>query len=102
MCVCVFQVIPTYYATFTLSCIIAAAVVYREFEGLSFGKIVLFFIGLVTYTFAKTKKCRVGGMGYAGGFFIVLLASGSKSELRSAYLRTYATHALQVAERATA
>ncbi len=56
VCLYVLQVIPTYYATFTLSCIIAAAVVYREFEGLSFGKIMLFFIGLVTYTFAKTKK----------------------------------------------
>ena len=40
------QVIPTYYATFTLSCIIGAAIVYREFEGLTFGQLFLFFIGL--------------------------------------------------------
>ena len=39
-------VIPTYYATFTLSCIIGAAVVYREFEGLPFGSILLFFVGV--------------------------------------------------------
>jgi len=39
-------VIPTYYATFTLSCIIGAAVVYREFEGLSAGSLMLFFLGL--------------------------------------------------------
>ena len=38
--------IPTYYATFTLSCIIGAAIVYREFEGLTFGQLCLFFIGL--------------------------------------------------------
>ena len=40
------QVIPTYYATFTLSCIIGAAVVYREFEGLAFRQLFLFFLGL--------------------------------------------------------
>jgi len=39
-------VIPTYYATFTLSCIIGAAVVYREFEGLSASSLMLFFLGL--------------------------------------------------------
>ena len=26
------KVIPTYYATFTLACIVGAAIVYREFE----------------------------------------------------------------------
>lgn len=41
------QVIPTYYATFTLSCIIGAAVVYREFEGLSYDKIFLFMLGVL-------------------------------------------------------
>ena len=69
MCLYVFQVIPTYYATFTLSCIIAAAVVYREFEGLSFGKIVIFFIGLVTYTFAKSKKMPCEWYGVCWRFF---------------------------------
>ena len=41
------KVIPTYYATFTLMCIIGAAVVYREFEGASFSAIALFFVGVV-------------------------------------------------------
>jgi len=39
------KVIPTYYATFTLCCIVGAAVVYREFEGASFGSIIVFFFG---------------------------------------------------------
>ncbi|EKX36461.1 hypothetical protein GUITHDRAFT_165739 [Guillardia theta CCMP2712] len=41
------KVIPTYYATFTLACIIGAAVVYKEFEGLTVRQLSLFFLGLV-------------------------------------------------------
>jgi len=41
------KVIPTYYATFTLACIIGAAIVYREFEGASFGAIALFTLGVM-------------------------------------------------------
>jgi len=41
------KVIPTYYATFTLACIIGAAIVYREFEGASMGAILLFTLGVM-------------------------------------------------------
>eukprot|EP00284_Hemiselmis_tepida_P018552 CAMPEP_0174929194 /NCGR_PEP_ID=MMETSP1355-20121228/27071_1 /TAXON_ID=464990 /ORGANISM="Hemiselmis tepida, Strain CCMP443" /LENGTH=412 /DNA_ID=CAMNT_0016175385 /DNA_START=303 /DNA_END=1537 /DNA_ORIENTATION=- len=46
------KVIPTYYATFTLCCIVGAAVVYREFEGASAASILTFFLG-----------CFVAGVG---------------------------------------
>eukprot|EP00960_Hanusia_phi_P030865 748900-Hanusia_phi.AAC.2 len=39
------KVIPTYYATFTLACIIGAAVVYKEFEGLTARQLSIFFVG---------------------------------------------------------
>ena len=41
------QVVPVYYATFTLACVIGAAVVYKELDGSPPDKLVGFFIGIL-------------------------------------------------------
>mmetsp|Transcript_25108 Transcript_25108/g.59851 ORF Transcript_25108/g.59851 Transcript_25108/m.59851 type:complete len:442 (+) Transcript_25108:304-1629(+) len=64
------KVIPTYYATFTLMCIIGAAVVYREFEGASSSAIGLFTLGvflagLGVFAISHRKETdRKQGMGF--------------------------------------
>jgi hypothetical protein len=41
------QVVPVYYATFTLACVIGAAVVYKELDGSPPEKLAGFFIGIL-------------------------------------------------------
>ncbi len=41
------QVVPVYYATFTLACVVGAAVVYKELDGSPPDKLVGFFIGII-------------------------------------------------------
>jgi hypothetical protein len=41
------QVVPVYYATFTLACVVGAAVVYKELDGSPPDKLAGFFIGIL-------------------------------------------------------
>jgi hypothetical protein len=41
------QVVPVYYATFTLACVVGAAVVYKELDGSPPEKLAGFFIGIL-------------------------------------------------------
>jgi drug/metabolite transporter (DMT)-like permease len=41
------QVVPVYYATFTLACVVGAAVVYKELDGSPADKLTGFFIGIL-------------------------------------------------------
>ena len=41
------QVVPVYYATFTLACVVGAAIVYKELDGSPADKLAGFFIGIL-------------------------------------------------------
>jgi drug/metabolite transporter (DMT)-like permease len=77
-------VIPTYYATFTLSCIIGAAIVYREFEGMTYDKLMLFFLGLfgagVGVKVVSTREPEEGAQAREGREDVEMEEGGRRDE----------------------